>query len=269
MRALKRRTLLYWKTDGVGCYPLGDSGAARDSVEGNKVTMRISLDDELAGQPIGRVRELMRFRPGHTWGLDAAMGILYVTENEARRVLRELESLGLIRPEEDRSGKWWRPTEEGARLANATAASPVKRASSMRILRELLQRMEEVRDNPNYLFEVSEAYVFGSFLSEKAEINDIDVMFDLTAKEPDRDRHWALCEAARRTAIRSGRRFGNYLQEISWPRNMVLLYLRSRKRSLSLHDLEDERELLERGPHLLLFSARQITPEAAAMLGMH
>jgi predicted nucleotidyltransferase len=90
-----------------------------------------------------------------------------------------------------------------------------------------------------YLFTVRRVLVFGSYLSDREQINDIDVAVELVDKIAEPDKRVEAYEKKAREAHRAGRHFGTYLAELSWARDEVLLFLKSRSRSISLHSIDD------------------------------
>ena len=94
-------------------------------------------------------------------------------------------------------------------MALSSAAKPITRSTAERKLKEFLERVIEVKKSKYYLYKVSKVVVFGSYLSEKEKINDIDISISLVAKEKNMDRRWALCERRISEAISHGKVFRN------------------------------------------------------------
>lgn len=224
--------------------------------------MRIDSKTQIAGHSSILVRKLLRRSNGFEWSVGLAQEVLRVTELEAERVLSELARLGFVQKTEvDGDGiTWWQNTVQGNALMNATAASPIKRHTAERTLRDFLARVREVNSNAAYFYSVTYAVVFGSYLSDKETINDVDIAIELQHKELDPERRKAADREKIRAAIHSGRRFGNILQELMWPRTEVWLKLKSRSRSLSLHELGDEAGVIKGGPFQVVFAKDSAHP---------
>ena len=123
----------------------------------------------------------------------------------------------------------------------ATAAKPVTRAKADQIFAEFMERVQKVNDDPYYLFRVTRVVLFGSYIHDTPTVNDIDIALQLAPKVDDLDRRGELYEQRRRE---SPRIFRNLIDLIGWPMNEVWLFLKSRSRTLSLHDFELDQELL-------------------------
>src|SRR2546422_746724 len=91
----------------------------------------------------------------------------------------------------------------------------------------------------HFVFRVAKAVVFGSYLSAKARISDIDIAILLEPKEKDREKREALKAKRIQKAHEAGRTFHNIMDQVYWPEKEVLLFLKSRSRSLSFHSMEE------------------------------
>lgn len=76
--------------------------------------------------------------------------------------------------------------------------------------------------------------LFGSMLTDAKRVSDVDLMVELQPTESDQEVHQAQSQQRIREALRDGRCFGNYMQELSWPQTEVWHFLKSRSRALSL-----------------------------------
>jgi hypothetical protein len=96
-----------------------------------------------------------------------------------------------------------------------------------------------------YAYRVGRVIAFGSFLSDSPTLGDVDLSIELedpyrTAAEREAG-HNARIEAA----LQASRHFGDYMQMLRWPEQEVLLKLKNRSPSLSLH-YEWRERVLER-----------------------
>ena len=110
-------------------------------------------------------------------------------------------------------------------------------ASAEKILTEFLKRVEEIREDDWYLYKVSKAYVFGSYLSDRNRINDVDVAIELVPKEKDRDTLEELNRYKAEFEMRGGRRL-SFVEKMFWAKIEVVKFLKSRSR-ISVHEIED------------------------------
>jgi hypothetical protein len=102
-----------------------------------------------------------------------------------------------------------------------------------------MKRVNILNMGDTYAYTVESIVLFGSMLSDKKLLGDVDLAIELQPALPNREwfERWLEYRCSR--AIDSGRRFGTTLERLAWPRTEVFRYLKSRSRSLSLHSLED------------------------------
>ncbi len=213
--------------------------------------MRIDLTDSIAGRPAARIRLFLRRAFGGNWDASYVAQTLRVDLAAAEAVIKELCRRRLIaRARSFGRNVHWTNTIRGNAFANASAAKPLLRSSADIRLTEFLERVEEVERDPRFLYRVKRAVLFGSYLSAKERINDIDIVVRLAPKEVDKDRQQGLEERQVREAIERGRRFSSFVDELTWPQAFVLRFLKGGSRSLSLH--LDEK-VLERGPSKAIY----------------
>jgi len=215
--------------------------------------MRIDSSSTIAGHPSLVVRKLFRRGSGRLWGLALIAEVLGVTPRVAKRTLRDLESLGYIeKREEFHHHDVWENTVKGNSLAMASAARPIRREVAERKLQEFMQRVRHVNANEYFLYRVTKVIVFGSYLSLKKHLNDIDVAVELIPKVEDKETFNQISRKRRDDAWQAGRNFQNILEDLMWPQTEVKRYLKSRSRIFSIHDTDDG--VLRKGKSLVLYS---------------
>lgn len=64
-------------------------------------------------------------------------------------------------------------------------------------------------------------------------------------------------EATYKRLDATGRRQKSFLEREFWWRGEVLHFLKARSRAISIHDYESEKELVDAGPHEVMFSTRE------------
>jgi hypothetical protein len=215
--------------------------------------MRITQADLIAGRPILQVRKLMRSMSLDV-GPETAQRIFSIEEAEALALMEALEAGGYVQPYElARSGsRRWQLTQKGKVLAAASTAPPIHRRTADRLLREFMERVEQVREDSELMFAVGRVIVFGSYLTPKDRLGDLDVALDLRPRPSQEDQFdWA----ARRIdqAVEQGRRFDNLADRYTWPEVEVLRLLRARSRALSIQQLQNLDEVFEGVPHVVLY----------------
>lgn len=200
--------------------------------------MYVDPTSTIAGKPALEIRDFLRRSEAWSWGRLYLAQAFRVSDFQARELISGLVEEGLVEPDPS-SPEYWRTTAKGRTLALASAAKPLRRSTAERKLREFLERVEQVNRDERFVFQVAKVVVFGSILTTKERINDVDVAVLLEPKEADSERHRLLCQERTSEAVRQGRSFSSFLDQIFWPQREVLLHLKSKSRALSLHSFDD------------------------------
>lgn len=116
----------------------------------------------------------------------------------------------------------------------------MRRATADRLLEGLKERIVEVNRSDTYVFRVSRAVVFGSYVNnpEFDMLGDLDVGVLLEPK-------YGPEEQTTRCRMKSMEcRSGDYLDMMGWPREEVLRKLRNRSPYISLHPIGSDDEAI-------------------------
>lgn len=217
--------------------------------------MRISNREILFGQPILKIRAVVR---------DAMMERLksvdkdYIEERVAtllkqpksiaKQIINQLVSEDYLVLQKVKYGDIIQyeitETEKGRRFGIASADPPISREKATQLLNELLERVKQVNATKELIYYVKTVKVFGSYLSTKDLLGDIDVAVKLVRKF-DGDKFMEENKKRTHLAIQKGRTFSNYVEETYWPYREVMLLLKTKKKGLSLHD-EDADEVVRK-----------------------
>jgi len=221
--------------------------------------MRIESSDQIEGIPLARIRSMFR-RAGleSTLTLDFVGQQLELTKQDAQRLVTGLRTAGFIKPVRLRTGfpsdrRQWHLTDEGVRLRCATAAKPLHRATAACLLVKLLERIEILNADDRFLARVSRAIVFGSYLQSTERLGDVDVAIELVPRCGDLHRLTAANEQRVKEEQASGRRFSNLVDQLFWWQQEAMLFLRNRKRGLSLQPYGAIRKVVDTSAHRLIF----------------
>jgi predicted nucleotidyltransferase len=120
----------------------------------------------------------------------------------------------------------------------------LKRQTADHFVELIRERAEEVNRGP-YAYRVKRIEVFGSYLTDKQDLGDLDVLVTLRPRYAEQSQFEALAEDRRRAAEQAGRAFPLHLNRIYWPTEEVHRALRRRNRTISIHH-DTEREPLAR-----------------------
>lgn len=103
----------------------------------------------------------------------------------------------------------------------------------------MLERVEKLNANNELAYIIESVKVFGSYLSGKDVLGDLDVAIKLM-RRVEGNEFKKLREKRIRIALQKGRQFSNFLQQAYWPQHEVILLLKTKKKGLSLHDEESD-----------------------------
>jgi len=98
-----------------------------------------------------------------------------------------------------------------------------------------VDRVNAVNASKEYAFKVRSAVLFGSMLSCADRLGDVDVAIDLQRRILDPAKFRQQCDRRRQLAEEQGRAFSTAIDWATWPEREVILQLKARSRSLSLH----------------------------------
>jgi hypothetical protein len=221
--------------------------------------MQIHAADTVEGVPLVKIRWLfLKAGLDGTVSRDLVRRKLKLTTGKADRLIAQLRDRGFLVPLRPRSKAegmedLLRLTKSGIRLRGATAAKPLHRATADRLLAELLDRIKALNGNDHFLARVRSAVAFGSYVGNADRVGDLDVAIELVRRERDFDRHREANDCRVAEELQNGRRFATFLDQLFWWEQEAMLFLRNRKRGLSLHQYGPIRETVDASPHRVVF----------------
>ena len=200
------------------------------------MTLSLSSVPAIEDLPPERVRGLLR-RASTEFTLHWLSHALRADLDTAEIVVVAMECAGLVERDRAReaelrsSDPYYRVTRIGRSFARASGAKRIGRPTAEKALTEFMARVVKSNAEQKQLYSVTRVVVFGSFLEDSNRLGDVDVAVDLQPRIPLRG-NWV--EVFQKHAERSGRNFATFEDVIDWPRREVLLFLKSRKRSVSI-----------------------------------
>ena len=120
-----------------------------------------------------------------------------------------------------------------------------------RALAQFLDRVATVNGEEGFAYRVKRVTVFGSYLTHSDQLNDVDLLIDLVPRKTNVKAQEMLEASIRARAVKSGRRFGIFIEELAWPRTETCSFLKNRSRMLSLH--YTDHALVEKIEHRVVF----------------
>jgi predicted nucleotidyltransferase len=156
-----------------------------------------------------------------------------LTQTLIRRNLIELDE----EPTRQRQGSaHYRLTDDGRSFCRAIAAKPVQRKSAEEALRGFMERVRVVNQEDRFLYRVTAVVLYGSYVRGAERPADVDLAIEVERKIDDFDTFHEACWKHLQDAGRACQRIG---YELEFPHLEVFVFLRQRKRTLSLHSLHD------------------------------
>lgn len=145
---------------------------------------------------------------------------------------------GLMAKDED-LGDVYTTSTQGNAVAAATAARPVRREKAEKHLEGLVARVRALNDADDVPFRVTRLGVFGSFITTKERVNDIDVAIDLAPRFNDHKQQSKAERVFMEAAQAKGVQLPCGVERLFWPRNRVLILLRARSHLLNFHTFDE------------------------------
>lgn len=215
--------------------------------------MRIKRSEIIAGIPAMEARDIARLfkKEGNFVSADYMTTKMKIKDvHQVESMLKALTAEGFL--EENDEGYFL--TLKGSALALASANGAITKAKAEKELADLLSRIKEINESPDYPLRVGEIIVFGSYLSETNELSDIDIGFLVSRREDiSNEEYVELSDKRVKIALDKGRRLQGF-DDLFWPLKEITLLLKSGRSCLSLHNLShaEERAFIESRTHKVL-----------------
>ncbi len=207
----------------------------------------------VGGFEVLRVRALLRRIAHDFWTKDDVVREMKITPPRAAALIAALRSAGYAEHAPSQPKGVWRNTVAGNALASATAAKPILRQTGEDRLAQFLERVQALNANDECAYRVTKVVLFGSYLTSKTRLSDVDLAIRLEPRPQYRSQWPETLLAQAEEAERRGRRFSTFVDRLGWAQREAKRFLKARSRSLSLHDLDKEEPLFGRIPHRVVF----------------
>ena len=204
--------------------------------------MHIDVSATISGINIMVVRSFLR-KSGRVekWRMEFISSSLKINEEQAMDLLTELEKKSYIEKDQlDYGEQYWHNTVSGNALGGASAAKPYKRKTAEKALDEFMERVHKVNTDPYYLYKITKVILFGSYLTQVPEVNDVDVAVEVAPKEKDSELLGQQLQHRREELRKSGKQFNNVAEWTGAAEIEVWSFLKSRSRVISIHVATDE-----------------------------
>jgi hypothetical protein len=225
--------------------------------------MHLDPKSQIDGFPVLEVRRLLRqVRFDGLLSFKFIMDDMYLSRRDTESFIACLKAEGLLEdyvldkelhPSELQYLPYYQLTPKGSQFRAASATKQLHRKTADRLLADFIERIEALNGNPYYLGIVKKAVVFGSYLGTEERISDIDIALELDHREPDLKKFETLQRARVNEQMGEGRTFGIFIDELGWWEREAYLYLKNRKRGLSLHDWAVDQTIVKSGRHQIVY----------------
>jgi len=196
--------------------------------------MKVEKNRMIGGAPLIKVRDLLRYMGAGRGGSGRVMTREGIADRVGFDIACEMVREGLLAVCKDRQDRepWYEGTDAAVRLANALMIKRITRAKADHYVAELLQRADDINANPDLLYRVKRITAFGSYITDAADLGDIDIAVELENKVPAGQRS----EANRARAAASGRKNLSWNDQLTFGEREVDRLLKNRNPYVSLFD---------------------------------
>jgi hypothetical protein len=197
------------------------------------MTMQIVGRDRIGDVPILEVRDLLRRFP-HVVRSDCFEKAGY-SRRQAKRLVRALMTKGYLEAGPDDQLKM---TPACKAFTRGSAARRVKRETAEAALDEVIDRVRQANCNEDFLMKIKTVVVYGSYLADAERLGDLDLAIELEPRyQPENFDTWNRLYMEH--FEKSGRAYRRIGYECEWAQIEVFLFLKNRRRTLSLHSMQD------------------------------
>lgn len=177
----------------------------------------------LQGIPAKTVRDVLQACRRSRW-YDREIRDIVGADADLTALRVQLEADGFL----DNDGKL---TEDGLTVAASKAQPRISRVKADKALAGLLDRVRWVNTESEFAFVVQRVILFGSYLTDAADLGDIDVMIEYARRFKRKDEQERLEERRRQVARDQGRNLSDFMTNLLWPQRELGLYLKAKDRT--------------------------------------
>lgn len=194
--------------------------------------MRVNASDKILGIEAKHLRKFFR---DNTSGQFDASSIKYwpelklTSEKKIVKFFKDMVKEGYIIKKEHNNRNFYSLQRKGMALANAKFIKPISKEKANEVVKELLERVEQMNSNDYYIARVKSIHAFGSYIDKDAkDCADIDLIIELERKEG------VSYDDSVKISQQRCRHASNMLQEISFAMyEEPLRFLKNRNKYLS------------------------------------
>lgn len=215
--------------------------------------MRIDRNSTICGMPSFEARALLRkLKQQHSFTVNDIDELTDGGHISSSELLANLLGEGYIESDEQEK-ECYRVAKKGMSLAMATAAKQIKRKTAEKLLEGFLDRVNLVNDADDYLHKVTKVIIFGSYLSDRPYIGDIDIAIQLERKVNNSDEFMRLQEQLIATDGAEDQTIDT-MSRLFYSERKTTRFLVNKSRSISLHSTDDG--ILDTANHMVLYEEK-------------
>ena len=202
--------------------------------------MNVDRNLKICDVPIIKIRDFLKVF--HNSNLSLVNYISHhfnLTLENSEIFLKELINEGYIEMTESKN---YNCTVKGNALANTRFFKRLNKEKADRAFEAFMERVKVINEDNSYAYKVKRLVLFGSYLTKnQKDFGDIDIAYELEKRLKDTKDHQELEQRIIKEAKEEGKVFRSFLDEILYPKNLVLKFLK--RRYISLHSMEEIEEL--------------------------
>ena len=121
----------------------------------------------------------------------------------------------------------------------------ISRKTADRIVSEVVERAKQINASPypKFMHFVEKIAVFGSYLTDKEKLGDVDIAVKLKRRKE--DKHPDPLHDAYECIRLHNKRVPDFFQAVSFPETIVKQTLRNKSKALSIHQYYELEEMVE------------------------
>ncbi|MGN6741571.1 hypothetical protein [Dyella sp.] len=194
----------------------------------------------IAGVPAMDLRKALRkLGKWGAWDVASLAEALGIDEASAAEALSALVAEGYVEVSQQSGCPYYATTVKGNALALASSRKPIKRAAADRIVQEAIARVEAINASPEFAYGIRKLIVFGSYLTDQAELGDVDLALELVPRFNDTDQQTEIEHHRVEEARRSGKRLRSFMDRLAWPMEEIFQIVKGGRVAISLHPSTD------------------------------
>lgn len=163
-----------------------------------------------------------------------------MSKREARDLLTSLLDDGWIeinsQEDQSHSDEKYCLSDKGRQFSIKRLVPRISRNKADKLVREMIERIENINADPSLLDYVTKVVSFGSYVSDSDDVGDIDLCVTITRRLKNPEEHKKASKAFNEA---SGRRFSNFLDQLFYHQLVVKQQIKNRSPYISLHEQSD------------------------------